>query len=130
MKKNMTALSVAQVSTALEALNVTCRMTFRDARAIYNLRKAFAEQRDVVATEEKKLIEKFHGSIADGRPRFTSPDEAICFAKEHSVMMSEKAEVEYEPVDLSVYADFIECTLDSIDVLDGIVIFEHEKDGE
>lgn len=128
MKKEMTALEAAKVANALESLNVLCCVSFRDARAIRNLRRVFVEQRDIVADEESKLVEKYHGKFVDGKPRFTAPDDAVGYAVEHGKMLAEKDEIEFVPVDLSAYTDFIVCPVDAIDSLEGIVVFE--KDGD
>lgn len=124
MKKEMTAIAVAHVAAALESLDVRCRVPFGIARGIHSLRKVFVEHRAIIADEEKKLIEKYHGTFANGNPRFTSREDADGFAMEHSKLMAEVDEVEFTPVDLSPYIDFIECSMDAIDTLDGIIAFE------
>lgn len=124
MKKEMTALEVAQVARALSSITISCRTSYKVARAFIELKDFFSKQASIVVAEEDRLVEEHGGTIVSGSPRFTSPDAAIAFAKAHNEMLADRDEFEFMPVDLSAYADNISLEPDALLVLDGIVIFE------
>lgn len=122
-----TARHVMDVFNALYAMQFTCRLKYRDARKLSDLKKLFKDRADVVGQMERELIEKNNGTVSqDGKIQFDSPETANIFLKEHAKLFEEKDEINFSPVDLSAYADNVEVTVEGIESLDGIILFDKE----
>jgi len=124
VKQKMTAMEVANTARALSSLNISCRISYRDARDLQKLKAYFSDQAAIVIEQEVKLVDTYGGTLVYGKPRFNSPDSAVEFSKAHYEMLNDSDEFEFEPVNLSAYIDHIELAQDAVLALDGIIIIE------
>lgn len=97
---------------------------FKTARAVAALKRRLQEEYDTIANAERAMIKK-HGGKANGAiVDFDSPEKAAAFQAEYDDFMGQEAEIKLPTADLSKYTDMMRLSPDTIEALDGIVIFE------
>ena len=122
-----TARQVVDICTALKTMQIKCRMKYRDARKLSDLKKLFEERTHVIGHMESDLVKNCGGTIRqDGKVEFSEPSLAETFVSEHNKLFEDKDEIEFAPVDLSEYIDDIEITVEGVEALDGIILFSKE----
>lgn len=123
----LTTKRIVEVSNALNNLHFTCRLKYRDARKLNDLKKLFKSRCEIVANLEQELVRRFNGTVEqNGQIRFETPEDANAFAIERIKLFQEKDDVEFPPVDISKYVDNLEMPVESVEALDGVFIFEHD----
>ena len=123
----LTARRVVDAYAALNTIHFTCRLKYRDARKLSDLKKLFKERIGVIGQMESDLVKQCGGQILEnGKLEFSEPTFAETFIGEHTKMFEEKDDVDFTPVDLSAYVDNIEIPVESIEALDGIILFDKE----
>lgn len=119
-----------QIVSAHRAIKEISGMVFpfKTARAVAGLKRRLQEEFEVIANAERAMIEK-HGGKANGAIiDFDAPEKAKEFQAEYDAFMSEEAEIKLPTVNLSKHTDMLRLTPDSIEALDGIVIFERDEE--
>lgn len=123
----LTTRRIVDAYAALNAIHFTCRLKYRDARKLSDLKKIFKGRCDVIGKLETDLVKQCGGQIhEDGKIEFSEPEFAATFVGEHNKLFEETDDVDFTPVDMSSYIDNIEIPVESIDALDGIILFDKE----
>lgn len=117
---------MVRIANALDGISIGCRIPYKTARNLNHLMQLFRECRKVAAEQETKLVEACGGSVdsATGEYKFSSPGDFERFCKEQAVLLNDTDTVEFDPVNLSEFVDFISMPFEALGVLDGIIIFE------
>jgi hypothetical protein len=123
----LTARQIVDIFAALNTMQFNCRLKYRDARKLSDLKKLFKDRSEIIGQMERELVKKSGGVVGpDGKIQFDSPQTATAFLTEHEKLFEEKDEVEFTPVDLSDYIDNVEITVEGIEALDGIILFKED----
>ena len=117
-----------QINRAFGALGRLANMQLpvRDSRNIYMLSRQLENAYNFELEQEKKLIEKYHGTInGDGGVVFQSGEDAAGFNEELAELNNLDIEVEFDQVFINCDAMGNQCiTPLDIAYLDGFVTFE------
>lgn len=117
-----------QINRAYNALGhlANLQLPVRDSRNLYMLSKRLEDAYAFEAEQERKLFEKYHGSVVgDGGIAFADPDDAKGFKAEIEELHSLDVDVEFEPVRICCDAVGSQrVTPFDIACLDGFVLFE------
>lgn len=123
----MTPNKVVSAYRAIKEISSTV-FPYKIARSVAALKRRLQEESDIIVNVERAMIEKHGGKAIGNRVDFDAPEKAAAFQAEYDDFMSQDANIKLPTVDLSKYADTMRLTPDSIEALDGIVIFEREGD--
>src|SRR5699024_4280464 len=94
------------------------------ARPLAKLKKALAEEVEVIQGMEIALVNKYSGSIQpNGHFKFGSAEVLQKFDADHKELMAQESEIEIKPVSLSQYTDIIRVSADTICDLENVVDF-------
>lgn len=117
-----------QINRAFGALGRLANMQLpvRDSRNVYMLSKRLENAYNFELEQEKKLIEKYHGTLSnDGGVVFQNSEDAAGFNAELAELNNLDVEVEFDPVVINCDAmDDQRITPFDIACLDGFVTFE------
>lgn len=116
-EKILSALPIVQKLVGLQ-------LPVKKAYKVYSLAKQINEQREFFINEEKKLIEKFNGTIQeDGQIIFENDVCSEDFAKAHFEMMTNEIDG-FSPIELT-FEDLKGAEFSPFDIglLDGLVNF-------
>lgn len=117
-----------QINRAYNALGhlANLQLPVRDSRNLYMLSKRLEDAYAFEAEQERKLFEKYHGSVVgDGGIAFADPDDAKGFKAEIEELHNLDVDVEFEPVRISCDAVGNQrVTPFDVACLDGFVLFE------
>jgi hypothetical protein len=125
----MTQLEAVNAYKALSHLAVQT-LPIKTAYALHKLRRALAPAWDFQVAQGTALIERYGGTIDGGSVRFGQPDDpdaikrALAYSKEIAELNGLEAEAipdlhPHVPLD-----DNLVLTMQEVDALDGIVIFD------
>lgn len=121
----VTAKKILEINSALSRMQIVCPMRFRDARKLNELKKLFSARSAVIAEMEKNLIDNNGGSADErGSVNFKDVQSKEKFVRERDAMLADTDDIEYEPINLSAYIDFIEVPVEVVDTLEEVIIFE------
>lgn len=123
-------MTPVKVLSAHRAIKEISGMTFpyKTARAVAFLKRRLQEEAEVVSNAERSLVEHYEGKVKGNRVNFPDEEKAIEFQNHYDSFMKEDTEINLPTVDLSKYTDMMKLSPDTIEALDGIVIFEKEGD--
>lgn len=123
--KNVTIQQICNIAEALGTMSVSVPMRYKDARRLNDITKLFNERRSIFVDEERKLIGDCGGTIgSNGAITFETNDATALFMRRRNEMLREEDDVDFTPVDLSHYAEYITLHSNAIDILDGVIIFD------
>lgn len=121
----LTARKIVDICAALNDLRFNCRLEYKYARKLNDLKKLFKDRADVILEMERKLIETHSGEMdSQGGIKFATPQAAQEFLKEREKMFTEEDEIDVELLDLSKYCDNAEIAVEAVEAIDDIIIFE------
>lgn len=125
-----------QITSAYKAIIRLSNAVFpyKTARSIAKLKRRLAEEVDTISDTEKRIIEKYGGTVKkNGSVTIEDREQADACVEELDGFREQEDDIKLPVVDLSKYVDSIRISPSDIDALDGIVIFEQEaeegKDG-
>ena len=125
----MTPREIINIHNALNELSKTV-FPYKIARKVAGLSKRVKEELEVINTQERAITNKYNGKYEPGgKINFPSTDAAVKFAKEFDAMMDEDVGIHLTPVDVSKYADTLQLTPQTIEALEGVIIFEEGDNG-
>ena len=119
----MTAIQVINalpMAQKLMGLNLPVKKAYK----IYTLAKLINDKRDFFINEEKKIIDKFEGTILEGgNIQFKDTETQIKFSQEHAELMNYEVD-DIEIIELS-FNDLGEAVFSALEIaaLDGIINF-------
>lgn len=124
----LTVKEIIDIMSALHKVRMMHPMKYRDARQLNDLKKLFKERADLAADMERKLIETNGGEVdSRGHVKFPSSGAANAYIEEREKMFAETDDVDFVPVNLSAYVDYIEIDADTVDALDYVLILENKE---
>ena len=115
-----------QVIAAYKALNKlsTQPMPIKTAYALHKLRRTLKPAWEFQCEQENILLDKLKPELlSDGQVRFNSPEDLQEWNETMSQVSKIESDIEILPVTV-VMDESMRITLDDMDVLEGIVIFE------
>lgn len=105
-------------------------LPYKKARELSRLKKRIADEFGVVVEMESALVDKYRGKRDGGKYTFDSPETTNAFLTEYEKAMEQDAVFALRPVDLSDHIGQLKISVEAIEALDGIIIFEKdESDG-
>ena len=82
-----------------------------------------------IVTMEKSLATKLGGKILEnGSYKFTNEESQKTFIKEWNSIMNESRDLDIPVVDLSKYADSVRLSVEAMEALKEVIIFEKEDE--
>ena len=98
------------------------KVTGKTAFKLFGVKKKLEEIIQFQLEEEKKLIEKYEGTVNEsGLIRFANPEKSAEFFREKKELYSVDYGIDAIEVDIDSVPDV---TLEEIEALDGIVVFK------
>ena len=127
----MTPKKIINIYAALSELNSVV-FPYKVARKIAGLNKRVREEFEIIVGQETALVKKYEGKRErDGKITFYDTEKAEKFAEEFEAMQNEDVDISLVPVDISKYVDGLQLTPQSIEALEGVIIFEvGDDDGD
>ena len=122
-------MKIAEVVKAYKALQEISNLPlpYKAARPLAKLKKALAEEVEVIQGMEIALVNKYSGAIQpNGHFKFGSTEVLQKFDTDHKELMAQESEIEIKPVSLSQYTDIIRVSADTICDLENVVDFGGE----
>lgn len=124
----MTPNQVVAAYRAVLELSKTV-LPYPAARQIAALNRAMKAEHEAVVDAEKALAEKYGGTVSSGGTvDFPDWKRASDFNKAHTEFMEQDAEIQLPTVDITPYAERLQVSPEAICALDGIVIFEKDRE--
>lgn len=119
-----------KIIDAYRAIKEISEMVFpyKTARAVAHLKRRLQEEAEIVENANRALVEKHGGKAKGNTVNFDDLEQLEKFQTEYDDFMGQDAEINLPTVDLSKYTDMMRLSPDTIEALDGIVIFEKEGD--
>lgn len=121
----MTPRKVLNAYRAIKEISGTV-FPYKTARAVAALKRKLQAEVDVIADTERALVEKYGGKMTGSRVDFDSAENVTAFQTEYNNFMEQGAEIDLPVVNLSKHTDALRLAPDTIEALEGIVIFEQE----
>lgn len=125
----MTPREIINIHNALNELSKTV-FPYKLARKIAGLSKRVKAEIEVINSQERAITNKYNGKYEPGgKISFPDTDTAVEFTREFDAMMDEDVDIRLTPVDVSKYADTLQLTPQTIEALEGVIIFEEGDNG-
>lgn len=118
------AFKILKASEAIQKLK-TVVLPYRYTRDLMVLSSDLAREKDMIASSLNDKVVRHGGSIgADGSISFKRQESAKMFYEEYNSDFSEEIEVNVSPCDLSKCSGSISIDVNTLEALEGFVIFE------
>lgn len=101
---------------------------YKTARSVAKLKRRLQEEAEIVENANRALVEKYGGKLKGNKVRFEDPEQFEKFQAEYNDFMGQDADIKLPTVDLSKHTSVMRLSPDTIEALDGIVLFEKEDD--
>ena len=121
----MTPRKIIDAHRAIKEISGMC-FPYKTARAVAALKRRLQEEADIVADAQRSLVEHYGGKAKGNQVTFADEETVLEFQNHYNDFMNEDTEVNLPTVDLSKHTNMFCLSPDTIDALDGIVIFEKE----
>jgi hypothetical protein len=124
-------MTLQQMLNAIPVLQdiVNLKLPAKQAYSLFKLGKEINNQREFFANEERKLVEKFKGSVnEEGQISFEDPADQQGFIKEYVELNNMDADISVSlPIKVDIdYLGGESLTANDIELLSGIVEFDEQ----
>lgn len=127
----LTTKNILDICKALNDLRFNCRLEYKHARQLNDIKKNFNDRAEVIMDLEKKLIEDYKGTIGkNGNITFESSDVAKNFLQDREKLYLEEDEVDVVPINLSRYRNNAEINFEYVEAIDYVVTFDETESNE
>lgn len=126
MIRKMSPIQITGAYRAIRELSGIV-LPYRSARAVAALKRRLEEEFEVVESQDISLAEKHGGKKTSGGYHFDDDESMQAYMKEFDEIMNAEDEIKLPVVDLSKHTSILRVSPNTVEALDGIIIFEKEE---